>query len=225
VAWYDADGQHRPEDLVAVVRHAVEQRCDMVIGVRSAGSAKQRDRTVGRHLLRAVARFISREEIPDLNSGLRCFRRDVVLRYLHLLPDGFSASTTSTLMMLKAGHRVGYEPIVAQARVGTSTVKLVRDGLHTMQLIVRIVVLFEAFRVFTMLGVALFVPGLVYGVAVALARGLGFPTLAGTAILAGLLTFFMGLIADQVVEARKERFDAWPSPGHADSNCDEREPG
>ena len=206
IAWYDADGQHRPVDLIAVARLTQEKQRDMVIGVRGAGSAKQIDRSVGRPLLYAVARLISQEPIHDLNSGLRCFRRNMLIPYLHLLPDGFSASTTSTLLMLKVGCRVGYIPIVAQPRIGKSTVKVLRDGLRTLQLIVRIVVLFRAFPVFTVLGMCLMVPGAIYGLAVALSRGQGFPTLAGIAIIAGLLTFFMGIIADQVVELRKERF-------------------
>jgi cation transporter-like permease len=74
------------------------------------------------------------------------------------------------------------------------------------------VVLFEDFKVFTILGLALLVPGLVYGVIVALVRHQGFPTLAGTAIIAGLLTFYMAILADQVVELRKERFEQVDPP-------------
>ena len=207
VAWYDADGQHRPQDLIRVASPVIEGRYDVVIGVRGKDSAVQRDRAAGKWLLGFVARLVSGERIPDLNSGLRCFRRDVILRYLHLLPDGFSASTTSTLMMMKRGYRIGYVPIVARPRVGKSTVKIFADGMRTLQLIVRIIVLFEAFKIFTLFGAALLVPGLIYGVAVALIKGQGFPTLAGTAVIAGLLTFFMGIIADQVVELRKERFE------------------
>ncbi len=207
VAWYDADGQHAPADLIAVATPVIGEQADVVIGVRGRESATQLHRMPGKWLLGWVARVVSGEPIPDLNSGLRCFRRDVILRYLHLLPDGFSASTTSTLLMMKGGYRIGYVPIVARERVGRSTVKIVRDGLHTLHLIVRIVVLFDAFRVFTALGLAMLVPGLAYGLAVAWARGQGFPTLAGTAVIAGLLTFFMGIVADQVVELRKERFD------------------
>src|SRR5207244_40713 len=106
-----------------------------------------------------AARIVTGEPIPVLNSGLRCFRRDVLRRYLHLLPDGFSASTTSTLMMLKGGHRVGYVPIVARPRLGHSSVKIVSDGLRTLHLIVRIVVLFGAFRVFSVLGLGVVVRG------------------------------------------------------------------
>jgi hypothetical protein len=89
---------------------------------------------------------------------------------------------------------------------------VVRDGLRSLQVVLRIVVLFEAFKVFTTLGLALFVPGLVYGIVVALARREGFPTLAGTAVIAGLLTFYMAIVADQVVELRKERFEQHEPP-------------
>lgn len=207
VAWYDADGQHTPEDLVRVAAPVIADAHDVVIGVRGADSAQQRDRAPGKAVLGLVARLVSGERIPDLNSGLRCFRRSILLRYLHLLPDGFSASTTSTLMVLKRGYRVGYVPIVTQPRVGASTVKIFSDGVRTLQLIVRIVVLFEAFRVFTVLGIAFVVPGVIYGVARAVTEGRGIPILAGTAIIAGILTFFMGILADQIVELRKERFE------------------
>ncbi len=225
IAWYDADGQHRPEDLIRVARPVIDGQYDVVIGVRGRDSAVQRDRAAGKWLLGFVARLVSGEKIPDLNSGLRCFRRDVILRYLHLLPDGFSASTTSTLMMMKRGYRIGYVPIVARPRVGHSTVKIFADGMRTLQLIVRIIVLFEAFKIFTMLGAALLVPGLIYGVAVALIKGQGFPTLAGTAVIAGLLTFFMGIVADQVVELRKERFEDLSDLSALTDGADDTTPG
>ncbi|MFQ5698100.1 MAG: glycosyltransferase family 2 protein [Myxococcota bacterium] len=208
VVWYDADGQHRPEDLLNVVKPVLEGERDVTIGVRGRGSARQGDRAVGKWLLYQVAQMVSRERIPDLNSGLRCFPRQLLALHLYLLPDGFSASSTSTLLMLKRGYRVGWIPIVARRRVGHSTVRILRDGLRTLHLIVRIVVLFEAFRVFSALGFALMVPGLIYGLAMALLHGQGFPTLAGTAVIAGLVTFFMGIVADQVVELRKERLEA-----------------
>lgn len=207
VVWYDADGQHRPEDLRNVVKPVLEGEKDVAIGVRGRDSVPQGDRAVGKWLLYQVAQMVSRERIPDLNSGLRCFPRELLALHLYLLPDGFSASSTSTLLMLKRGYRVGWIPIVSRPRVGHSSVRILRDGLRTLHLIVRIVVLFEAFRVFTALGFALMGPGLIYGISVALLHGQGFPTLAGTAVIAGLVTFFMGIVADQVVELRKERLE------------------
>ena len=207
VIWYDADGQHRPEDLLAVALPVLEPRADATIGARGRDSAVQRDRRLGKRVLNFVAQAISGEKIPDLNSGLRCFRREVLARYLHLLPDGFSASTTTTLLMMKRGYRLQFVPIVVGERVGKSTVKIMRDGMRTLQLIVRIIVLFEAFRVFATLGLALMLPALIYGTIMAMVRGAGFPMLAGTIVVSGLLTFFMGIIADQITELRKERFE------------------
>ena len=210
VAWYDADGQHKPADLLAVARPVIAEEKDLVIGVRGQGSARERERVVGKALLRWVAQSLTGERIPDLNSGMRCFRRDMISRYLHLLPDGFSASTTSTILAIKRGWRVGYAPITSRRRIGRSKVRLIADGLTTLQLILRLVVLFEAFKVFTTLGGGLMLLGLAYGFAVALRRGMGFPTLAGTVVIAGLLTIFLGIVADQITELRKERFEDHP---------------
>jgi glycosyltransferase involved in cell wall biosynthesis len=207
VAWYDADGQHEPADLLNVVAPVLRGERDVVIGVRGAGSARQSERVVGKALLKWVAQLLTRQGIPDLNSGMRCFRSDVIRRYLHLLPDGFSASTTSTILALKRGWRVGHVPIKTRRREGKSKVRLVSDGLTTLHLIVRLVVLFEAFRVFSALGGGLMALGLIYGILVAVVRGEGFPTLAGTVVIAGLLTVFLGIIADQITELRKERFE------------------
>jgi glycosyltransferase involved in cell wall biosynthesis len=210
VAWYDGDGQHRPEDLLAVALPVITGEQDAVVGVRGQGSARQIDRVAGKALLTFVARFLVGQPIPDLNSGLRCFPVGLIRRYAHLLPNGFSASTTSTLCLVERGYRVGYVPIKARRREGQSKVRLISDGLGTLRLIFRLVVLFNALKVFTLLGLSLVIPGLIYGVIVALEKGAGFPTLAGTAIIAGLLTIFIGVVADQVTELRKERFeDSW----------------
>ena len=69
--------------------------------------------------------------IPDLNSGLRIIRRNVILRYLHLLPNGFSASTTTTICLLQRGYDVIFPPIRTRERIGKSTVKQIRDGFNT----------------------------------------------------------------------------------------------
>jgi glycosyltransferase involved in cell wall biosynthesis len=207
IAWYDSDGQHSPQDLMAVARPVLAGEMDVVIGVRGPGSARQMDRLVGKKVLRWVAQFLSGARIPDLNSGLRCFRRDLLRLYLHLLPDGFSASTTSTILTMERGYRVGHVPIRSNPRSGESTVRIVADGLATLNLILRLVVLFKAFKVFSILGLSLMIPGVVYGLTLAFIKGEGFPTLAGTTVIAGLLTFFLGIVADQVAELRKERFE------------------
>jgi glycosyltransferase involved in cell wall biosynthesis len=206
VAWYDADGQHRPEDLAAVVAPVLAGEKDAVIGARVKGSDVRLGRVPGKWLLKWVAQAVAREKIPDLNSGLRCFRRDAIMRYVHLLPERFSASTTSTLVMIKRGYRLGHVDIITSARVGTSTVKM-RDGLAALHLITRLLVLFEAFRFFTALSLLQIVPGMAYGLYVAFTHRQGFPTLASTAVTSGVLTFLIGLVCDQIAAMRQERFE------------------
>ncbi len=210
VAWYDGDGQHRPEDLIAVAIPVITGQKDAVIGVRDSGSPQQIERTLGKFFLKLFAESLSGVEMPDLNSGLQCFPRNLIRRYVHLIPNGFPASTNSTLLLLERGYRVGCVPITTREREGVSKVRLLADGMSTLKHIVRMVVLFDALRVFSLLGAALIVPGLVYGVVVALVKGQGFPTLAGTVVISGLLIVLIGLVVDQVTELRKERFeDPW----------------
>ena len=207
VAWYDADGQHRAQDLEKVVQPVLDGEKDAVIGARTKASSVTRSRRPGKWVLKTIAQLIARHKIPDLNSGLRCFRREVIVRYLHILPDGFSASTTSTILMMKRGYRIGYEDIIVVARKGSSTVKMVSDGLKAIQLMLRLLILFEAFGFFTLLSMLQIIPGLAYGIITAANKGQGFPVLAATVIISGVLTFFMGLLCDQVVALRKERFE------------------
>lgn len=207
VVWYDADGQHRVEDLREVIRPVLEGKKDVVIGVRKKGSDKSLNRVPGKLILKWVAELIARDRVPDLNSGLRCFKLDVIRRYLHLLPDRFSASSTSTLLMMKRGYRIGYQEIVTQKRVGISTVKILKDGWNTIQLLVRILILFDAFGFFTFLSLLQVIPAAIYGFYMAVAFGRGFPTLASTVIISGVLTFFMGILCDQITELRKEKFE------------------
>jgi glycosyltransferase involved in cell wall biosynthesis len=206
VAWFDGDGQHDPEDLRRVVGPVLEGEQDAVIGIRPKGSG-ERSRRSGKWILRLAAEMIVRGRVPDLNSGMRCFDKGVIRRYLHLLPDGFSASATSTLLMMKRGYRLGYVEIGARKRSGQSTVRPLRDGLRTLHLLLRMLVLFEAFSFFTLLSAVQVVPGIIYGFWIAFRNMEGFPTLASTVILSGMLTFFMGLLCDQVTELRKEKFE------------------
>ena len=109
--------------------------------------------------------------------------------------------------MFKRGYRMGYVDIVAPKRIGTSSVRILRDGWGTVQLMVRILVLFEAFGFFTLLSIIQLLPGMIYGILMASLTGKCIPVMAALMIISGLLTFFMGLICDQIVSLRKERFE------------------
>jgi len=207
LAWYDADGQHSPEDLLKVALPVIKGERDVVIGARQKGSHNKPERIPGKFILKIIAQAVTGSPIPDLNSGLRCFRTQVIKRYLHLLPDSFSASSTSTLIMIKRGYRIGYVPILSRPRKGRSSVNIVRDGFLTMHLILRMLILFETFRFFTTLSLLQVIPGLAYGLYLTFRNKAGFPTFAVIIVISGILTFFMGIISDQISELRKERFE------------------
>lgn len=207
IAWYDGDGQHNPEDLIRVVTPVLEGEADAVIGARTSNSDARPERKPGKWILQKIAEGIARRRIPDLNSGLRCFRSDVILRYLHLLPEGFSASSTSTLLLIKRLYRFKYVPITTTSRTGVSSVRMMRDGLRTIHLLLRMLVLFEAFRFFSLLSAFQLIVGFVYGLGIAIYSGLGFPVLAAVICISGATTFLMGLLCDQIVAIRMERLE------------------
>lgn len=207
VVWCDSDGQHRVEDVLAVAERLVQGQLEYVIGVRGAGSHQDSNRRFGKWLLKLAVRFAAGREVPDFNSGLRGFRRDVLSRYVHLLPKGFGASTLTTLLMAEGNHIGESVSIVAQERIGKSSVKQLRDGLRTLQIILRIVLLFKPMQFFGGIGALLILTGLVYGFAKALIVGLGFPVLAALVVILGVQAFFFGFLGEQISAIRRERFN------------------
>jgi hypothetical protein len=96
--------------------------------------------------LRRFASWLARRPIPDMNSGLRLFRRDLAERYEHLLPDGFSFTTTITLALMCTGRRVVFVPIALAERVGSSKIRPVRDTLRFAAVVVRCGMYFAPLR-------------------------------------------------------------------------------
>lgn len=206
VAMYDGDGQHRPDDLVRML--GVAGDFDMVIGSRDRDSHVVASRRTGKWLLGKVANVLVGQHIPDLNSGLRVIRREVILRYLHLLPDGFSASSTSTVCLLQRGYDVSFVPITTLKReTGQSRVRKVRDGLNTIRLIVRLIILFRPERFFLPPAAVLLAGGLLYGGILAIVRGRGFPVAGAVVAFAGFFMALFGVLADQISTLRLELFE------------------
>jgi glycosyltransferase involved in cell wall biosynthesis len=198
---YDADGQHTPELLSLLLPHCTEPN-HMVVGKRE-GYCGPWIRQPGKRILSCVANYLTQRKIPDLNSGLRAFRRQEFLRFQHLFPNGFSLSTTSTVCYFKENLNVVYVPIRIKPRIGRSTVQM-RDAPRTFLLIVRLIMLFSPLRIF--LPASLFFAMLVIADVVYEMSTTGNFTNKSTVALLSLtsLTFFFGLIADQMAAIRRE---------------------
>jgi glycosyltransferase involved in cell wall biosynthesis len=202
VLFYDADNQFDPRDIERMVDALSES--DAALGARTAGSHAPVSRKGGKKLLGWLANYLSRTRIPDLNCGLRAIHRDLLVDYLHLLPDGFSASTTTTLVLLREGYDVQFVPVTVKKRIGKSTVRPLKDGLDTALLVVRLTTLLDPFRVFGPVSLVFFVFGLLWGGRY-LAQGLGLSSLSLFMLFSAVMIFFFGLLADQVASLRRER--------------------
>lgn len=207
VIWFDGDGQHRVEDLVLVAKTLMTNQFEYCIGVRGDSSYEESNRKFGKWMIRQAVQFAVGQTVPDFNSGLRGFRRDVLMQYLHLLPKGFGASTLTTLLMIEGSHYGEIVPITVNRRLGKSTVKQFRDGIRTLQIILHIVLLFKPLQFFGLIGGIFILLGGIYGVAKAMLIGLGFPVLASLLIILGVQSFFFGLLCDQISALRRERFN------------------
>lgn len=196
----DADGtypnKHIPELL------SQRAGADMVVGARRGNDPLLR--RFPKLLLRKFASYLSRTAIPDLNSGMRVMRREAVLRYASLLPNGFSLTTTITLAMLSGPYGVTFTPIDYLKRTGKSHIRPIHDTMAFATVIVRTTMFFHPLRVLGPIGIALMVAGA--------AVGLGSYTISGVLAdvttvlltLAGMQSLALGLLGEAVVR-RTER--------------------
>lgn len=205
VAWFDADNEHRVSDLRAMASVMCRGNVAAVIAQRRF-SGPSPLRTVGKFVIRLLARALDFKGGKDINCGLRIFRHDIISRFLDLLPNGFSASITSSMILLERRYPIAYHPIEVNPRMGQSKVK-VADGLRAMLLLFRTIMLFAPMRIFFSLGVFLFLLGLLYGLGMALVAGRGLPVAAVLLILSGVISSFLGLVADQISQMRLSLHD------------------
>jgi glycosyltransferase involved in cell wall biosynthesis len=203
IAFYDADGQHTPDDLIKLADSMSDH--DMLVGQRGKDSHQDWLRKPGKWVLSKVANLLAGQKIPDLNSGLRVIRRDKIVNLLHLFPDGFSFSTTSTVAFMHLKYNVDYFPIKVNKRVGKSTVKQLKHGSSVMLLILRLIVLFNPLKVFIPVSIVLIFIGsvyeIIYGIIIMYPDVKLIPA-AFFMFITGILIFFFGLIADQISAIR-----------------------
>lgn len=193
----DSDGQHSPSDIPNLVEWIEEY--DMVVGMRKGIFHTRLWRIPGKCVLGWLTNYLMRRKIPDLNSGFRAIKKEIITKYLHICSDGFSFSTTSTLSLLSEGYSVKFIPIQIQKDKGESTVT-VKTGMETLLLIIRIIVLFNPLRFFLPFSLIL----LFSGVLLVLFMDFRSSIVGLVSILIGVFIFFFGLMADQMAHIRRE---------------------
>jgi len=196
IAITDADGTY-PLGALPKLLAAVEDGADMAVGARRLGDQPALRRPA-KAFLNAFASYLAGVRIPDINSGLRVFRRADALSLVGLLPDGFSFTSTITMALLGDGARVDYIPIPYRRRTGRSKIRPVRDLGGFLLLLARMALLFNPLKVFGPASLAMFGVGLLL-----LAARAFLPHPVGVAttivlIVGGIQLFALGLLADVV---------------------------
>lgn len=197
----DGDGQHRPDDARRLVSRLGEY--DLVIGARSTHTQATQARRFGNTALNRLASYLTEREIPDLTSGFRGARREQLREFLHLIPNGFSTPTTTTLAFIKAGYNVAFEPIEARRRVGTSKIRFASDGAKFLVIIFKIITLFSPLRVFLPISLVSFLLGTAYAIWT-IAVHSKIPNGAVLLILFAVVVFLVGLVSEQISALRFE---------------------
>ena len=197
----DADGQHRPEDAVRLVSQL--ERYDLVVGARAPSTQASLARRAGNAMLNAVAGYLAERPVPDLTSGFRAARRDGLLEFLHLLPNGFSTPTTTTLAFMKAGYSVKFEPIEAASREGVSKIRLGPDGVRFFLILLKVMTIFSPLRIFIPISAAMFLVGALYAVWTILTQS-HVTNSSVLLIVVSVVVFLVGLVSEQISSLRFE---------------------
>jgi len=193
----DADATYPEGTIPQLIGRCAD--ADMVVGARvAAGVEEPWLRGAVKRLIVLLANYLGETHIPDLNSGLRVFRRDLGLKYIHLLPSGFSFTSTITLVLLSEGYRVEYIPINYRKRKGWSKFRPFHDTLNMLILVLRTIVYFNPLRVFLPLSALLLLIALPVAWAWSHTGSTGWGAALIGLVVAALQVFGIGVVADLI---------------------------
>ena len=196
IVFMDADGQHDPADIPALLTR-LDEGYDMVVGARQAGSQASLGRGIANRFYNRLASYMTGHKIEDLTSGFRAVRAEKFREFLYLLPNGFSYPTTSTMAFFRAGYSVAYEPIHAARRIGKSHIRPLHDGLRFLLIIFKIGTLYSPLKLFAPLALTMFLLATGWYGHTLLEYG-RFTNMSALLYTGSVVTFMMGLISEQI---------------------------
>lgn len=196
LVFMDADGQHEADDIIRLV-DAYHTGFAMIVGARSRQSQAGVGRLAANTFYNRLASWMVGHEVQDLTSGFRVANAKKFREFLHLLPNGFSYPTTITIAFFRAGYAVGYVPITAKARVGKSHIKLVRDGIRFLLIILKIGTLYSPLKLFFPISLSFFFLGLGYYMYTFMSEG-RFTNMSALLLSTSVLIFLIGLVSEQI---------------------------
>lgn len=202
----DADGQHDPAAIQSLL-DKLEQGYEMAVGARTWDSHASVGRRVANYVYNQLASYMAGRPVLDLTSGFRAARRRHFMRFLYLLPNGFSYPTTSTMAFLRSGLPIAYVPISARRRGGRSHIRLFEDGLRFFMIILKVGALFSPMRLFLPVSMAIFSVGMLYYLYTYIEFH-RFTNMSALLITTSVTTFMIGILAELVSALHYKEADA-----------------
>jgi polyisoprenyl-phosphate glycosyltransferase len=205
VVWTDADMTYPNSRIPEFVGMLDDPTYDQIVGARTSEEGTHKIlRVPAKWLIRKIAEKLTNSSIPDLNSGLRAFRREVSLPYLRLLPPGFSCVTTITLAFLSNQHDIRYVPIDYAKRAGTSKFHFVKDAYRYILQVLRMVMYFNPLKVLMPPALFLLTLGVLKGVFDMVVHPVRFAVNTVLIFITGVVIAALALLADLIVRSRSE---------------------
>lgn len=205
LVFMDADGQHDPVHIPALLTK-LEEGYDMVVGARDWAGQAGMHRGTANAFYNWLASRMTGFEVKDLTSGFRVVRAEKFREFLHLLPNGFSYPTTSTMAFFRSAYPVAYMPVPVARRIGKSHIRPVRDGVRFLVIIFRVATLYSPLKLFAPSAAGFFILGLGYYVWTFITEG-RFTNMSVLLFSASVIIFLIGLISEQVTALTYRRLD------------------
>lgn len=197
--FFDADGQHRPEYIKEMIPFM--DNFDLISGERISYQGPWL-RQPGKKLIHLLALYLLNKKIADFNCGLRLIKKNEFLRFSHILPNGFSCSTTSLFAFMKEGLNVKFIPIQIDKRGGGKSMVKPKEFFTYLILVMRLTMLFSPLRFFLPISLILGMTGLVMIITGLIMNNIAKSTIL--VVLSAIIIFFFGLLADQIAALRRE---------------------
>ncbi len=203
LVFMDADGQHDPADIARLLER-LDEGYDMVVGARDGGSQASVGRGLANRLYNRLASWMTGHPVLDLTSGFRAARAERFLEFVHLLPNGFSYPTTSTMAFFRSAYPVAYVPIRAAKRIGTSHIRPLRDGVRFLLIIFKIATLYSPLKLFAPVATGFLTLGLGWYLYTYHTQG-RFTNMSALLLSAAVIVFLIGLISEQITNLTYRR--------------------
>jgi len=196
IVFMDGDGQHQPKDIPNLLSK-LDEGYEMVVGARTDKSQASFGRKIANKIYNKFASYMTGHKVSDLTSGFRAVNRDKFLEFIHLLPNGFSYPTTSTMAFFRAGYSVAYIEITALQRSGKSHIQPLKDGIRFLLIIFKIGTLYSPLKLFVPISAAVFLTGLSY-YAYTFITASRFTNMSALMFTTALVIFMVGLVSEQI---------------------------